>query len=105
MAQAPKAPKTQDVFIYDDHSRRDPLMPLVTPSGEIVKFSSELSGSDLALEGIMYAPNGKGIAMVNGKLLNVGDDIGPFTVVEITQFTVILSKGEGKIELKLKRGD
>lgn len=94
-----------DAFVYDDQGLRDPLMPLVTSSGEIIKLNSELSSSDLALEGIMYAPNGNGIAMINGKLLNQGDTIGPFKVTEVRQFSVILYKGSEQIQLKLKKGD
>ncbi len=93
------------VFVYDDEGQRDPLMPLVTSTGEIVKLNSELSQSDLSLEGIMYAPNGKGIAMINGKLLNEGDSLGPFTVMEITQVSVMLTKGGKELQLQLKKGD
>jgi len=96
--------RTKD-FIYDSHLKRDPLMPLVTSTGELIKFNSELSSSDLSLEGIMSTSNDEGIAMINGNLLTLGDTIGPFTVVEITQYYVVLTKGDKEIKLKLKKGD
>ncbi len=105
VAEQVKEEGKQNVFIYDDNAKRDPLMPLVTPAGEVVKLSSELTSADLILEGIMYAPNGNGIAMINGKLLSTKETIGPYTVQEIAQFFVILTKGSEKVKLQLKKGD
>jgi len=97
-------PEPDSNFSYDDHSKRDPLVPLVTSSGEIVNFSSELLISDLYLEGIMFAKDENSIAIINGKLLKVNDSIGSFILKKITKYYVILSKGGKKIRLNLKRG-
>jgi len=41
------------VPLYDDHGRRDPLWPLVTSSGAVMNYESEVFVCDLVLEGII----------------------------------------------------
>jgi len=92
-------------FIYDDHGRRDPLWPLVSSTGTILTYASELSLTDLKLEGIMLGGEGKNIAIINGRILKTNDTIGHFTVLQIDTETVVVAKGQVKFTLILKKGD
>jgi hypothetical protein len=102
LAEEPQ-PSEVDPFIYDSHGKRDPLWPLVGPAGNILNYDSDLALSDLALEGIMSDGRGNNVAIVNGKVVNKGDPIGEYKVVDITVDTVTMKKGDQKFEIKLKK--
>lgn len=46
----------------------------------------------------------KPLAIINGKSVNVGDNVGRATVVEITQQSVILDYGGSKVTLRVQKG-
>ena len=41
----------QEAFVYDDHGKRDPFVPLVSSAGMVVTYDEDLSVNDLVLEG------------------------------------------------------
>jgi len=90
-------------FVYDDKGRRDPLMKLVTAEGTIVSYDMDLLIADLTLEGIIFDPHGNSLAIINGKIVKVDDKIGLFVVLAIEQSRIILSKGQEKFVLELKK--
>mgnify|MGYP001588549079 FL=1 len=90
-------------FIYDSKGKRDPFMPLVTSQGYIVNVEEELFASDMNLEGIIYDAQGRSLAIINGKVVKVGDNIGSYTVLEIGKTTVLLAKEAEKYILELKK--
>lgn len=92
-------------FAYDDRGQRDPLWPLVSADGIIKTFETELLMSDLNLEGILYTGPGTSAAIVNGRVVRVNDQVGPYTVREIGAESVILADGDQRFELRLKKGD
>lgn len=92
-------------FVYDDHGKRDPLWPLVSNLGTVINYETDFIISDLALEGTMFDTDGSGLAIVNGKIVKVNDQIGQFTVLKIDKESIILSKGDQTFELKLKKGE
>ena len=90
-------------FVYDDHGKRDPFWKLVSPSGAIVTYETDLLFSDISLEGIIYDPSGKSLAIINGAILKPNDRIGPFLVSKIENKKVILLKGQESFTLYLKK--
>ncbi len=92
-------------FKYDDHGKRDPMWTLVTSAGTIITYGSDFTLSDLSLEGIMYGENNSSLAIINGNIVTQNEKIGVYTVLEITPTTVVLTKGEEKFTLKLKKED
>ena len=46
----------------------------------------------------------KPLAIINGKSVNVGDNVGRATVVEITQKSVVLDYGGSKVTLRVQKG-
>ena len=93
----------QDVFVYDDHGKRDPLWPLVSSAGNIINYDKEFQASDLKIEGIMLGVNGQNLAIINGQIVRKGDLLGAFAVAEIWENIVILKQGEQTFELKLNK--
>ena len=91
-------------FVYNDHEKRDPFWPLVSPSGKILSYDKDLLISEISLEGIMADSQGRNIAIINGVVLKQGDKIGLFEVDVITKTQVILKKGQEQAVLDLNKG-
>ena len=93
---------------YDAKDKRDPLVALVTPEGVLreprsagPKRTMSGSASDLALQGILYDPQGKSSALINGELFQVGDRQEDFEIVKIESSRVVVLKNGTEHELKL----
>ena len=56
--------------------------------------------SGLTLSGILWDPNAP-LAILNGQMVRVGDEIGGYHVLEITQDHVAVSDGTHTIDLRL----
>ena len=93
----------EEAFIYDSHGRRDPFVPLVgagikyIPSvmEELAGGTSQVSNEAFILNGILWDPNGKCIAVINGEICMVNDEIGKYRITAIKENMVILSDKEG----------
>ena len=84
-------------FTYKDNGNRDPFISLVTPDGRILPGARVVSDSEnIELEGIIWDPNGKSVAIINGKLVKEKQRIMKMQVLKIKQASVILQK-EGKV--------
>ena len=94
----------QEAFVYDDHGKRDPFVPLVSSSGMVITYDQDLSVNDLVLEGIVADASGNNAALVNGKIVKAHDQIGPYTVDVIAADHVEFLKGTQRFILKLKKG-
>jgi hypothetical protein len=93
----------QEAFVYSDHGKRDPFVPLVSSSGMVVTYDEDLSVNDLVLEGILADASGNNAAIVNGKAVKVHDQIGPYVVDVIALDHVEFLKGAERYILRLKR--
>ena len=92
----------EEPFTYDDRGRRDPLASVVSPGGVIINLDSNYSITDLSLEGIMIGKDGYNVAIINGRVLSVKDNIGDFVVNKIKSSEVILIKNNAEFRLRLK---
>ena len=90
----------QDAFVYDDHGKRDPFVPLVSSAGMVVTYDEDLSVNDLVLEGIVADASGNNAAIVNGKVVKVHDQIGPYMVDVIAVDHVEFLKGTERFIFK-----
>ena len=91
--------------MYDDHGKRDPFVPLVSSAGMVVTYDEDLSVNDLVLEGIVADPSGNNAAIVNGKVVKVHDQVGPYVVENIAVDHVEFLKGTEQFILKIKKTD
>ena len=91
-------------FTYDDKNKRDPFLPLVDQNGRYL-LSSELFYSSGALEltGILWDKYGNSSALLNNKIVKVGEDVSGYKVEIITKNSVTISK-DGK-EYKITVSD
>ena len=97
------AQEIEKVFVYDSKAKRDPFWSLVTSSGVLVNYDEELSLTEIDLQGIMSSPDGGGVAIINGRIYDVDNKIGQYTILKIKQNSVTLSDGNRPFELKLKK--
>ena len=93
----------QGAYVYDDHGKRDPFVPLVSSAGMVVTYDEDLSVNDLVLEGIVADASGNNAAIVNGKVVKAHDQIGPYVVDVIAVDHVEFLKGTDRFILKLKK--
>lgn len=94
----------EEQFVYDAHGKHDPFNPLVTPTGSVQIYDADLTASDMTLEGILEDPDGNSAAIINGKILKIGEQIGPYLIQSIgSDHVIILKDGEG-FTLNIKKG-
>ena len=91
-------------FVYDEHGRRDPFSPLASPSGVLILYDSDVTATDMNLEGLVIDAKGNNLAILNGKVIKINDQIGPYTVKAIANDHVDLVKGQERLTVKLKKG-
>jgi len=90
-------------FVYDDHGRRDPFWSLISPSGTILSYDTDLDFSELTLEGITYDPSGKSVAIINSTVVKLNKEIGGYKVIEIQKNEVIVQKDGKTYTLKMRK--
>jgi len=90
-------------FVYDDHDLRDPFWRLISPAGVILTHENDLTFADLELEGILAEAGGQNLAIINGRVLKAGENLGSFTVQNVTSEAVMLLRGKDIFMLKLKK--
>lgn len=95
----------EERFAYDSKGKRDPFMPLVTSQGYIVNIEEELLVADMNLEGIIYDAGGRSMAVINGKVVKAGGNIGRYTIKEIEKDRVVLTRDEEESILELLKED
>ncbi len=91
-------------FVYDDHGKHDPFWPLVSSGGTVITYDTDLTASDMVLEGIVAGAKGNNMAIVNGKVVKSKDNLGAYTVDQVGDDYVEITKGEEHFTLKLKKG-
>lgn len=97
-AMAPIGAALSGAYVYESQGRRDPFVPLVR-NGRIlgrVTAAEALSLLKPVLYGILWAPDGKSIAIINDQEVNVGDTVGSFQVERILPESVILTREGGE---------
>jgi len=99
---AVRAEEGKDTFLYEAQGRRDPFLPLITPSGYLVNLDPE-TDETLRLEGIMFDPSGDSIAIINGELLRVGESLGDAVIIDIKAQKVTVMRNNETLELELRR--
>jgi hypothetical protein len=95
----------QEPFVYDEHGKRDPFVPLVSSAGIVVTYDEDLAVNDLVLEGIVADASGNNVAIVNGKVVKAHDKIGPYVVDVIAVDHVEFLKGTERFSLRIKRSN
>ena len=80
-----------DKFIYDNHSKRDPFIPLVGISHAIDRGAREIIRiEDVDFQGIAKDAKGKKIIIINGEMLREGAKLDALTVKKIADNEAIV---------------
>lgn len=91
-------------FGYESGGKRDPFIPLI--GRERASRPSSLEEvtliEDVLLEGIAIGPQGKNIAILNGKMVKEKDEFGLIRIKRISMKTVELSIGGKDYTLSLQ---
>jgi len=89
-------------FVYDAKGKRDPLIPLVSADGRLLKLDTEKVKGALTLEGIIYDEASLSYAIVSGAVVKVGDIVNGNQVLKVEKDKVIFIKDGQTFELELK---
>ena len=81
-------------------NRRDPFVPLKEDES-----STSASSVGVKLEGIIYDPEQRSMAILNGKTYQAGDAVGAVTVVKILKDHVVVSVGEEEKNLWIREDE
>ena len=90
-------------FTYDDAGKRDPLWPLLGSRGVVIHYDKDIAVSDMVLEGVVVEPTGESVAVINGNIVKLGDQVGMFVIKAIQKNSVLLEKGQEIFTLKIKK--
>lgn len=85
-------------FIYDPHGKKDPFTPPVISAVE--KAGTEVLAG-VRLEGIIWDEK-KPIAVINDKVVSIGDEVSGARIVEIRQNEVIFDVNGQMVSVKLR---
>ncbi len=94
---------SQAAFRYDANDKRDPFIPLVDKSGNLLpEFRPAGSQIELNLEGIVFSDKGDSYALISGEVLRAGDSIGDYKVIKIERNKVVLNRAGEEFVLNLR---
>ncbi len=96
--KAPSAPIKKPVIIQRVEDEEDLSWGRCPFSGKV--YYGESKALDLKLSGVLWDQDNPQ-AIINGEILEVGQRIGKFTIIEIHSEGVIISDGTSKFELKI----
>lgn len=92
-------------FVYAENSKRDPFWPLISSSGTPISYESDMANvADMVLEGVVLDASKNNLAILNGKIIKVGDQVGSYSVEAIAGDHVDLIKGSEHLVIKIKKG-
>ncbi|MCM8831153.1 MAG: hypothetical protein NC918_03050 [Candidatus Omnitrophica bacterium] len=83
-------------------NNRDPFVPLITKSGQLLISKPTEKNINLFLKGIIYSTKNDSIAIINDEVVSEKATIGDYVVVSIEKERVILKKDNEEIILKLE---
>ncbi|MCX5706236.1 MAG: hypothetical protein NTW13_00935 [Candidatus Omnitrophica bacterium] len=95
-------------FVYNSKAKRNPFIPLVGSDGRLIKLDKGESNrtSDLWIDGIIYDKHGVSYAIVNSKVVGVGDYSVAYQVLKVEDNKVIFIKdGKTREEKINQEGD
>jgi len=92
-------------FEYESKGNRDPFSYLVTKEGRLLPGAKAVSAIEaISLEGIIWDPHGKSLAIINGKPVQEHEEIYGTQVLKIKKTSVIMQKDGEVIVVNLKKG-
>ena len=92
----------EEAFKYDAKGNRDPFVPLVSKEGAYVSDAYGISGiKDVRLEGIVWDEAKVSVAIINGEIVEEGQEIGSVKVLKIERDGVIFDVDGEVVKVEL----
>jgi len=89
-------------FEYDAKGTRDPFVPLVSKEGAYVSDAYGISGiKDVRLEGVVWDEAKTSVAIINGEIVEEGQEIGSVKVLKIERDGVIFDVDGEVVKVEL----
>ncbi len=89
-------------FIYDSNGKRDPFVSLLNKNVKLTDVRLLKSVEDIRVEGVIIdKKNGSG-AVLNGNIIKVGEFLGGFKLMDVSQYYVILERDEKRYKIKFR---
>lgn len=82
-------------FLYDSREKRDPFVSLLGRKVRLTDVDLLESINDVKIEGVIVDEEKGSAAIVNGRILRVGDFMGGFQLVAVTHYEVVMAR-DGK---------
>lgn len=93
-------------FVYQAKGKRNPFIPLVGKDGRFLKLDREQEkggASGLSVDGIIYDKQGVSFALVNGRVVGIGDYAGEYRVLKIEDDKITFLKGDQVKEVPINK--
>lgn len=92
----------EESFVYEAKANRDPFVPLISEGGAHVSDAYGISSiKDVRLEGIVWDEAKGSIAIINGEIVEEGQDIGVVKVLRIEKDGVVFEIDNQEVRLEL----
>ena len=92
----------EEVYEYEAQNRRDPFVPLVSERGLYTSDAYGIGGiGDIRLEGIVWDDAEVSIAIVNGEIVEEGQEIGSVKVLKIEKDAVVFEVEREEVRIEL----
>ena len=93
----------EGAYEYDSKGKLDPFVPLISESGAYVSDAYAITGiKDVRLEGIVWDDAKGSVAIINGEIVEEGQEIGSVKVLEIKNDSVIFDVGGEEVKVELR---
>ena len=89
-------------FIYDSKGKRDPFISLLGKNVKLTDVELLDSIDDVRVEGVIIDPKKGSAAIVNGRILKVGDFMGGFKLEKVTHYEIYMSRDGQKFKLQFR---
>ncbi len=95
----------QEDFTYTSKGKRNPFIPLVSKEGRLIKLDKEeqTGKTDLLVDGIIYDKQGLSYALVNGRVVGVGDYVDEYRVLKVENNKVTFLKDDQMREVSINK--
>ncbi len=77
-------------FVYDSKGKRDPFLSLIDRRVKLTDVELLASIDDVRVDGVILDRDRGASAIVNDSIIKIGEFVGGFKLVEVSQYEVVL---------------
>lgn len=84
----------ESLFVYDSKNKRDPFISLIGKNVKLTDVELLESIDQVRVEGVIIDPYKGSSAIVNGRIIRVGEFLGGFRLEKVTNYFIVMSRDE-----------